>query len=52
MDGRADGGTIAFARDGQPHVLRHVTGAETGLKWLAGRRDCLMIEPGERFCRD
>ena len=50
--GEADGDVIRFDRNGKPAVLRHVTGAETGLKWLAEKKDCLMIEPGEGFCRD
>ena len=48
--GTAEG--IAFERAGEPKVLRKATGDETGLKWLAGKRDCLMVQDGEGFCRD
>ncbi|MET0269892.1 MAG: hypothetical protein ABW173_05640 [Sphingomonas sp.] len=50
--GVAQGETIRFERDGEPQVIRHVTGDRTGLKWLADKRDCLVIRPGEGFCRD
>lgn len=50
-DGRAEGDVIRFTRDGKSETIRHGTGAETGLKWLAGKRDCLIIRDGEGFCR-
>lgn len=43
---------IEFNRGGQKLVLREATGAETGLKWLEGKQDCLVVLPGEGFCRD
>lgn len=43
---------IAFERGGQPQLLRKATGAETGLKWLADKQDCLMVAQGEGYCRD
>lgn len=43
---------IAFERDGQTLVLREATGDETGLKWLEGKQDCLMVAEGEGYCRD
>lgn len=43
---------IAFERGGQPQLLRKATGAETGLKWLADKEDCLMVAEGEGYCRD
>jgi len=46
----ADG--IAFEQGGKPKLLRKATGDETGLKWLAGKQDCLMVEEGVGFCRD
>ena len=27
-------------------------GDATGLKYLAGKKDCLTVEPGEGYCRD
>lgn len=50
--GVADGEVIRFTRDGTAETIRHVAGAETGLKWLDKKVDCLTIKPGEGFCRD
>lgn len=49
--GRADGETIRFTRDGKEETIRATNGAGTGLKWLAEKKDCLVIKPGEGFCR-
>ncbi len=46
----ADG--IAFERDGDTLLLKPASGDETGLKYLAGKTNCLMVEPGEGYCRD
>jgi hypothetical protein len=43
---------IEFQRDGVTESLRSGSGDETGMKWLAGRADCLVIKLGEGFCRD
>jgi len=51
-DGSADGDVIRFTRNGRPESIRAATGDETGLKWLAGKQNCLMIQQGEGFCRD
>jgi hypothetical protein len=32
-------------------VLRATDGAGTGMKWLADKTDCLVVAPGEGFCR-
>lgn len=47
----AEGG-IAFERGGQPLLLKAATGDQTGLKYLAGKKDCLMVAEGEGYCRD
>ena len=49
--GKAEGETITFQRGGTKETIRPATGDETGLKWLAGKKDCLMIKPAEGFCR-
>ena len=49
---KADGDVIRFERAGVSETIRKATGAQTGLKWLAGKQDCLMIKSGEGFCRD
>lgn len=51
-EGAADGDTIRFIRNGRPESIRAATGDDTGLKWLAGKQNCLMIQQGEGFCRD
>ena len=43
---------ISFERGGQTLVLRQSDGAATGLKWLDGKEDCLMVASGEGYCRD
>lgn len=50
--GTADGDTIRFTRDGRTETIRKAQGDETGLKYLAGKKDCLMIRQSEGFCRD
>jgi hypothetical protein len=42
---------IEFTRDGKIETIHAGTGAETGLKYLAHKDDCLIIKPGEGFCR-
>lgn len=51
-EGTADGDMIRFIRNGRPESIRAATGDQTGLKWLAGKANCLMIQQGEGFCRD
>ena len=41
--GTADGDMIRFTRDGKAETIRHTSGADTGLKWLADKKDCLTI---------
>ncbi len=45
-------GGIAFERGGQRLLLKPATGDQTGLKYLAGKSDCLMVAEGEGYCRD
>jgi len=45
-------GGIAFTRDGVQQIIRATNGDETGMKWLAGKKDCLTVKPGEGYCRD
>jgi len=51
-EGTAEGDLIRFTRNGRPESIRAATGDQTGLKWLAGKTNCLMIQQGEGFCRD
>ena len=43
---------LEFERDGVRETLRAGDGAATGMKWLAGRKDCLVVKAGEGYCRD
>jgi hypothetical protein len=52
FSGAAAGRGIGFRRDGTNEVLKATDGEATGMKWLAGKQDCLTIERGEGFCRD
>lgn len=44
--------SITFVRNMKPEVLRAGTGEQTGMKWLADKKDCLYITLGEGYCRD
>ncbi len=46
----ADG--ISFKRGDETLTLKKSTGDETGLKYLAGKKNCLMVKNGEGYCRD
>ncbi|OAN59111.1 hypothetical protein A7Q26_12830 [Sphingobium sp. TCM1] len=51
-DGVADGSTIRFVRDGKDLAIRQGKGDETGLKYLAGKQECLIVMAGqEGYCR-
>lgn len=52
FQGSAAGDAITFERDGKQHTIRAGDGAATGMKWLADKKRCLVIETGEGYCRD
>ncbi len=56
MAGKFDGSVTAeglrFMRNGVAETAVHTDGDATGLKWLAGKKDCLTVKPGEGYCRD
>lgn len=52
FEGVGVGDTIQFHRPDGDQVLRPTDGAATGLKWLAGKKNCLTVKPGEGYCRD
>lgn len=52
FDGKAAGESIAFERPDGKQILRHTDGDQTGLKYLAGKKDCLSVKQGEGYCRD
>lgn len=43
---------IKFARGTEELSLRRGSGDETGLKYLAGKKECLIVKDGEGYCRD
>ncbi len=47
--GTAEG--IAFVRPDGKQILRASIGDDTGLKYLAGKTDCLKVKDGEGYCR-
>lgn len=42
---------LRFTRNGKDEVLVPSDGDATGLKWLAGKKDCLTVKTGEGYCR-
>lgn len=52
FQGVARDGGLSFERDGQNELLLHGNGAATGMKWLADKQNCLVVKPGEGFCRE
>ncbi|MEH3047264.1 hypothetical protein [Sphingomonas adhaesiva] len=42
---------LRFTRDGTDEIAVPSDGDATGLKWLAGKKDCLTVKPGEGYCR-
>lgn len=51
--GHVEGRTIRFTRGGAEQTVRIGTGAETGFKWLAEKKNCLIVVAGEEgYCRD
>lgn len=51
-DGADSAAGIAFTRGDEAVTLRAGSGDDTGLKYLAGKNDCLVVSPGEGYCRD
>ena len=52
FDGVATEKGIAFNRPDGARELTATDGNATGLKYLAGKKDCLTVAPGEGYCRD
>ena len=51
-DGSDGDGGITFKRGAETLTLAASTGDATGLKYLAGKKDCLKVKDGEGYCRD
>lgn len=52
FEGREEDGAIVFERGGETLRLRRGDGDETGLRYLFGKQDCLIVASGEGYCRD
>ncbi|PRY65106.1 hypothetical protein B0H98_10346 [Vreelandella songnenensis] len=52
FEGQATDEGIRFTREDGEQLLREADGEATGLKWLADKEDCLVVHPGEGYCRD
>lgn len=52
FNGTATETGIAFERPDGKQELRASNGDATGLKYLAGKKDCLKVKDGEGYCRD
>jgi len=51
-DGKVAGDHIEFLRSGKTESIYAGDGNQTGMKWLMGKKNCLVIRVGEGFCRD
>jgi hypothetical protein len=52
FEGTAKGEGIEFTRNGKTETIKRATGDETGMKWFAGKKDCLVVTKGsEGFCK-
>lgn len=48
-----EGDTLKLTRKGQAVTITPGSGDATGMKWLAGKQDCLVVVAGsEGYCRD
>lgn len=45
-------GTVQFERDGVQESIHAGNGADTGMKWLSDKSNCLVVRSGEGYCRD
>lgn len=52
FDGSIAADGVRFTRNGVTETARRTNGDATGLKYLAGKADCLTVKPGEGYCRD
>lgn len=52
FEGVAKGDTIEFKRKDKLETIKVATAEETGMKWLAGEKNCVVITKGsEGYCR-
>ena len=51
FEGDATKRGLEFVRDGVRESIHTGSGADTGMKWLADKSNCLIVKPGEGYCR-
>jgi len=49
--GVATAGGVEFMRNNREEEIYHGDGRATGMKWLADKKDCLIVRNGEGYCR-
>ena len=52
FEGKANATGLGFTRNGKVENISAGNGEATGMKWLADKKNCLVIKSGEGFCRD
>ena len=52
FDGSVTAEGLRFMRNGVAESAVHTNGDATGLKYLAGKQDCLTVKAGEGYCKD
>lgn len=52
VTGRPVGDKLVFDRKGKTDTLSKATGDQTGMKWLAGKTNCVRVNEGEGYCKD
>ncbi|MHA6723500.1 hypothetical protein [Sphingomonas sp. RS2018] len=52
FDGSVTAEGLRFMRGGEARTAVLTDGDATGLKWLAGKKNCLTVKPGEGYCRN
>lgn len=50
--GISTGSQITFERNGTTEIIQASTGADTGMKWLAEKSNCLRVRVGEGWCKN
>lgn len=52
FEGTAKGDAIEFTSNGKTETIKAATAEETGMKWLAGEKNCVVITKGsEGYCK-
>lgn len=53
FEGTAKGDVIEFSRNGKTETIKAATAEETGMKWLKGEKNCVVITKGsEGYCKN